>query len=201
MSSERGLAPLTYCRLGRSELEAVGQLEFEAGQMERFLGPLPDIVDAVRRGPAHHMIGVLAGGALVGFYVVHPDARDRSCWWLAWFAIDRRHQGGGLGRAVMRAIILRLGSIPGCREIRLLVAPDNAAALRLYGRAGFQMHGVFAQTGERIMRCLLAAGLPSAEVPARFWAQAILMQVIAARACRLGVPVAAQLHGEVAHPP
>jgi hypothetical protein len=51
------------------------------------------------------------------------------------------------------------------------------------------------------MRCLLVAGLPSGEVPARFWANAILMQVIADRVCRLGVPVAAQLHGEVAHPP
>jgi diamine N-acetyltransferase len=201
MFSERGRWPLTFRRLACSELEAIGRLEFETGQMERFLGPLAEVIDAVRAGPAHHMIGIEVGGTLAGFYVIHPDARDRACWWLAWFAIDRRWQGAGHGGAVMRAIILRLRQVPGCRMVRLLVAPDNAAALRLYRRAGFVSAGVFRETGELILRCVLAAGVPSAEVPLRFWANAILMQVIAARTCRLGVPVAAQLHGEVAHPP
>src|SRR5947209_2631931 len=122
MFSERGRWPLTYRRLAHGELEAIGRLEFETGQMERFLGPLADIIDTVRRGPAHHMIGIQARGILAGFYVIHPDARDRACWWLAWFALDRRWQGAGLGRAAMRAIIVRLRQAPGCREVRLLVA-------------------------------------------------------------------------------
>ncbi|GAC1337640.1 MAG: hypothetical protein NVSMB18_02870 [Acetobacteraceae bacterium] len=201
MSSSRGLAPLSYRRLGQAEIEIVGSLEFESAQMERFLGPLPEILDAVRRGPAHHMIGIEAAGALVGFFVIHPDPRDPSCWWLGWLAIDRRRQGGGIGVAAMAAIMARLRQVPGCRRVRLLVAPDNAPALRLYGRAGFLAQSVAEQTGELIMQCVLAAGLPSSEVPARFWANAILIQVIAARICRMGIPVAALLHGSVAHPP
>ena len=182
-------------------MDAIARLEFEREQMERFLGPLPEILDAVRRGAAHQLIGIEAAGALVGFYVIHPDPRDRTCWWLGWFAIDRNRQGSGFGMAAMRAIMRAVPADPGCRRVRLLVAPENAPALRLYGRAGFLVEGIAAATAELIMQCVLAAGRPSSAVPARFWANAILMQVIAARICRMGVPVAAQLHGEVAHPP
>ncbi|HYZ63598.1 MAG TPA: GNAT family N-acetyltransferase [Acetobacteraceae bacterium] len=201
MSSSGGVLPLTYRQLGRAELDVVGRLEFDAGQMERFLGPLADIIAAVRRGLAHQMVAIEQAGELVGFFVIHPDRRNGRLWWLGWFAIDRRRQGAGLGLRAMQAIMLRLRRIPECREVRLLVAPDNAPALRLYGRAGFLVHGVAEQTGELIMRCLLAAGRPSSEVPARFWANAILVQVIAARICRMGVPASALLHGSVAHPP
>jgi hypothetical protein len=95
----------------------------------------------------------------------------------------------------------RLRQLASCREVRLFVAPENEAALRLYRRAGFVLHEVARRTGELVMRCILPPRRPSGEVPARFWANAILMQVVAARTCRMGVPVAAQLHGEVAFPP
>ena len=113
-------------------MDAIVRLEFEREQMERFLGPLPEILAAVRNGPAHHLIGIESAGELVGFYVIHPDARDRTCWWLGWFAIDRSRQGSGFGMAAMGAIMARFRQIPGCRRVRLLVAPENAPALRLY---------------------------------------------------------------------
>ncbi len=87
------------------------------------------------------------------------------------------------------------------REVRLLVAPENEGALRLYRRAGFVLHGLARRTGELVMRCKLVPRPPSGTVPARFWANAILLEVIDARFCRMGIPVAAQLHGEVAFPP
>ncbi len=201
MLSPRGLAPLTYRRLGATEMEAIASLEFDREQTERFLGPLADILHAARRGLAHHLIGIEAGGALAGFYVVHPDPRDASCWWLGWFAVDRSRQGVGIGRVALLHITDQLRRIPTCRRIRLLVAPDNAPALRLYAGAGFALAGVFERTAELIMQCAVAAARPSSEVAARFWANAILLQVITGRACRMGVPAAAQLHGEVAHPP
>lgn len=193
--------PLKFRHLGHAELDVLTLLEFENDQMERFLGPLPEILAAVRRGPAHQIAVIEHGDALAGFYVIHPDPRDTSCWWLGWFAIDRRRQGAGLGGLAMAGIMARLLQIPGCRRVRLLVSPDNAPALRLYGRAGFAAAGLAEATAELIMECVLACGRPSSAVPARFWANAILMQVIAARICRMGLLPAAELHGEVAHPP
>ena len=182
-------------------MDIVGLLEFEPGQVERFLGPLPEIMAAVRRGPAHRMLVIEHDGAAAGFCVVHPDLRDGSCWWLGWFAIDRRKQGAGLGKLALAAIMGRLLQQPDCRRVRLLVAPENASALRLYRRAGFRFAAVAEATAELIMECAVAVGRPSGEPPSRFWANAILVQVIAARVCRMGVLPAAELHGEVAHPP
>ncbi len=201
MFAERGLAPLTFRRLARSELDIVATLDFAATQIDRFLGPLHDIVAAVRGGPAHQMIGIEEQGELIGFAAIHPDRRDSSRWWLGWFGIDRKRQGGGRGARAIAAIMAELQRLPTCREIRLLVAPDNAGALRLYRRAGFLLHGFSRRTGEWIMRCVLTLRRPSGTVPARCWANAILLHVIDARSCRMGVPVAAQLHGEVAFPP
>jgi diamine N-acetyltransferase len=201
MLSDRGVAPLTYRRLARSEFDKVLQLDFPAEQVEHFLGPLPEIVETVRSGPAHQLVGIEENGDLVGFFAIHPDRRDGACWWLGWFGIDRRRQGGGRGARAVSAILARLRQLAACRQVRLLVAPDNQAALRLYRRAGFVLDGVWRRTGELIMRRALPPSRPSGEVPARFWANAILLAVVDARTCRMGVPVAAQLHGEVAFPP
>lgn len=161
MPSSRGAVPLCFRRIGRPEFGLLESLEFEPEQAERFIGPIPDVLDAVRRGLAHSMMGIEADGALIGFYVIHPDARDRACWWLGWFAIDRRRQGRGYGHAAMLAIMGRLQRIEGCRRVRLLVAPDNRHAIRLYAQARFRHVGVWAGTGELIMECVLAGKLPS----------------------------------------
>lgn len=201
MLSVPGHARLTCRRLGNAELDRVLTLDFPTDQLDRYLGSLHDIVAAVRHGPAHHLVGIEEDGALVGFYAVHPDPRDTSRWWLGWFGIDRPHQGGGRGRRVMADVLDRLKRIPFCREIRLLVSPENAGALRLYRRAGFLLHELAHDSCELVMRLVLPVVRPSAQVPARFWANAILLAVVDARSCRMGLPVAAKLHGEVAHPP
>lgn len=151
MSTHGGASPLSYRRIARPDLAVVGSLELDTEQVRRFLGPLADIVDAVRHGLAHSMIGVEVSGEFAGFYVIHPDVRDHSCWWLGWFAIDRRRQGCGYGRAVMTAIMERLRCVDGCRRVRLLVSPENARALALYREAGFRRVDVLQKTGELIM--------------------------------------------------
>lgn len=162
MYSPGGLAPLSYRRIGRADLGVIFRLELDRAQVERFLGPIPDILAAVRRGPAHALVGIEATGGLVGFFVLHPDRRDRACWWLGWFALDRRAQGNGHGRAAMAEIMGRLRRIDACRRVRLLVAPDNEGARRLYERAGFRPAGVLRATGELILECALPARRPGA---------------------------------------
>lgn len=160
MLSHRGGSPLQYRRIGRADLARVELLDLDPDQVKRFLGPLAEIVDTVRRGPLHSLIGVERDGELIGFYVVHPDRRDAACWWLGWLAIARAHQGFGHGRAILAAVLARLGHIPGCRRVRLLVARDNLGARHLYGRNLFQPAGVQAETGELILEHDLEDGQP-----------------------------------------
>ena len=103
MVSNRGSSPLSYHLIGHADLDVISDLELEPEQVERFLGPIEEIQVAVRSGPAHAMTGVEADGTLVGFYVLHPDRRDNSCWWLGWFALDRRYQDRGLNVEVGRS--------------------------------------------------------------------------------------------------
>jgi GNAT superfamily N-acetyltransferase len=161
MSSHSGFAPLSYRRIGRADLNVILGLELDPAQIEQFLGPLADILATVRRGLAHLLVGIEAEDALVGFYVLHPDRRDRSCWWLGWFAIDRRAQGRGYGTKAMQHIMSRIRHIAGCRRVRLLVAAENAGARRLYERTGFQPAAVLPETGELILECELPDGAPT----------------------------------------
>lgn len=199
MSSFRGLEPLRFRTIGHSELSVLHALRLESG--ERFLEPLPEIVRIVRRGAAHTAIGIEVGGTLAGFYVVHPDRRDRACWWLGWLAIDVRWQGAGLGRAAMAAAMARLGRIAGCRRIRLLVAPDNAPALRLYQRAGFAVTGSWPSTGELVMEFRPHGACSSEEPVDRVLNAYSLVQAMWLRLWRRGVPAAARMSGEFHGPP
>lgn len=168
MSSFRGASPLVYRRIGRADLGRVQLLDLDPEQVERFLGPVADILEAVRRGPLHSLIGVELAGELVGFYVVHPDRRDAACWWLGWLAIARPWQGFGYGRAILVTVLARLGRIPGCRRVRLLVAADNHGARRLYGRHLFRPVDVHGATGELVLEHDLADGqLDEVEAPRR----------------------------------
>ncbi len=199
MSSSRGLEPLHFRKIGHPDLGVLNDLRLEP--VERFLEPLSDIVRQVRQGAAHTVVGIEAGGTLAGFYVVHPDRRDRACWWLGWLAVDLRWQGAGLGRAAMMAVMARLGRITGCRRVRLLVAPDNAAALRLYSRAGFNITGTWPPTGELIME-FRKLGQRSAEDPVDRVVNAYsLVQAMWLRLWRRGVPPAARMSGEFHGPP
>lgn len=103
-----------------------------------FLDPVETILRAVRGGLAHLLYGIEDASGLAGFFVVHPDRRDASCWWLGWFAVSHAHQGRGYGRIALEHVIHRLRGVGGCRRIRLYVAEANTGARRLYGRAGFR---------------------------------------------------------------
>jgi GNAT superfamily N-acetyltransferase len=154
MFSDRGCVPLSYYQIPRADIGVVSGLELEPEQVEEYLGPIDEIQAAVRRGLAHAATAIEAGDTLVGFYVVHPDRRDNACWWLGWFALDRRHQGRGYGRTALARIMAHFGRIAGCRRVRLLVVPANNRAIRLYEQAGFSRVGVNA-AGEYILEAIV----------------------------------------------
>ena len=56
MSSFRGGSPLIYRQLSRADLTAVELLDLDPDQVARYLGPLSDILDAVRNGPVHSLL-------------------------------------------------------------------------------------------------------------------------------------------------
>ncbi len=160
MLSIRGNSPLSYYPIGRSDLGAIfALLDVDPEQIDRYLGPLEDITTAVHKGLAHKMFGIETNKGPIGFYVVHPDRRDNACWWLGWFALDRRCQGQGYGRAAIEHVMGTLCRIDGCRRVRLFASFDNTRALRLYAQAGFQAAGIHT-TGELILEAVLPETIP-----------------------------------------
>jgi len=87
-------------------------------------------------------VGLYLGDEMVGFAMWARDPADGSHW-IGGFLVDRTHQGRGLGRASVLAMIDWLRSAHGAGEIALSYAPDNAVAGRLYASVGFR------ETGER----------------------------------------------------
>lgn len=181
MSSTGASSPLAYRRLSRADAGVIDTLDLDPDQVQRFLGPLADIVAAVHKGPAHVMVAIERHAGAIGFYVVHPDRRDGACWWLGWLALDRHQQGLGFGRAAMAHIMSSLRQITSCRRVRLLVAADNIGAMRLYGQALFRRVGVSAG-GELI----LEAALTHAQVVVAFLAVAIGVVVTPGSLCHSG---------------
>ncbi|MGG5890252.1 GNAT family N-acetyltransferase [Falsiroseomonas sp. HC035] len=161
MPSLRARKALDYSRIGKNRLNLVSQMDLDATQVEDYLGPLSDILGAVRQGPWHSLVGIQAEGCLVGFYVVHPDRRDTTCWWLGWFILARAHQGKGLGRSILARVLAALSATPGCRRVRLIVVPGNAGAIALYAKAGFRVVDTLAATGDLVMECALHMQCPA----------------------------------------
>jgi diamine N-acetyltransferase len=201
MFPNRGSSPLSYHRIGHADIGVISALVLEPEQIEHYLGSIEEIQSAVRSGPAHATTGVEADGTLVGFYVLHPDRRDNSCWWLGWFALDRRYQGRGYGRVAMAQIITNVRHIVGCRRVRLLVSPSNVHATRLYAQAGFHQVGVHT-SGELILEVMLSRFAVIEDIIALLRASSVSKRARRAGRLRLSPgPHAAQVIGVERGPP
>jgi GNAT superfamily N-acetyltransferase len=201
MFSTRGSSPLSYHRIGHADVGVISDIVLEPEQVEHYLGSIEEIQSAVRGGPAHGMTGVKADGTLVGFYVLHPDRRDNSCWWLGWFALDQRYQGRGYGRMAMAQIMANFRHIVGCRRVRLVVSPANVHATRLYAQAGFHQVGVHT-TGELILEVVLSRFAVIEDIIALLRASSVSKRVRRVGRLRLSPgPYAAQVIGVERGPP
>jgi aminoglycoside 6'-N-acetyltransferase I len=86
----------------------------------------------------HHLAVAIADGVVVGFvsavHYVHPD-KPRPELWINEAGVASTHQGQGLGRRLMEAILAEARRL-GCAEAWVLTERDNTAAMRLYAACG-----------------------------------------------------------------
>jgi diamine N-acetyltransferase len=80
----------------------------------------------------------------VGMVALAFEDHSEDRYWIYHFFIDVAHQGRGLGKRAMEALIALIQrEHPRCRRVSLTVHPDNHVAQALYQRLGF------APTGDR----------------------------------------------------
>ena len=89
---------------------------------------------------AWHPLLIVSEGVNVGVVAVGTGGEVA---WVHHFLIDARYQGGGHGRAAMRAIGAWLRQeFPDVTRVGLDVLPENAVAFALYRSLGFERVGV-----------------------------------------------------------
>jgi diamine N-acetyltransferase len=136
-------------RAGPADLAVLAGFEIDPQQLRFFDRPGDVVADTLRRGRL--LLAIRADGETVGFAVLHRDRRDAAAWWLAWFMIDRRHQGRGIARPALRAVLRHITTRPGCRRMHLQVTAENAVARTLYLKFGFRDTGDRAADGDDIL--------------------------------------------------
>jgi diamine N-acetyltransferase len=97
-----------------------------------------------------HSVGLATtDGAVVGFAEWAYDGSDGT-YGLGGIIIDYRHQGQGLGRAALDALVAYLRAQPVSGVVALTVHADNERARGLYERYGFAATGEVVE-GELVM--------------------------------------------------
>lgn len=89
-------------------------------------------------GTRHYTVATAADGTIVGYAGLMAIAGEGD---VQTIAVDERHQGAGLGAALLTDLI-RESARRGCAELLLEVRVDNPRAQRLYERHGFQPVGI-----------------------------------------------------------
>ena len=87
------------------------------------------------------VIGIADGDTAVGIALVKDMDEEPACYDLQQFMIDRRYQGRGLGTAALRMILSELEAERKYDSVEVCVKKDDAAALRIYEKAGFRDTG------------------------------------------------------------
>lgn len=91
--------------------------------------------------PERPVLVAACGASVVGFVVLSLDRRADACR-LYSFAVDPACRGRGVGRELLTAAE-RFSRAHGLSKLRLEVRYDNAPALALYERLGFEEAGRF----------------------------------------------------------
>ena len=91
----------------------------------------------VYRNNRARVIGIAADETIVGIALVKDLDEEPACYDLQQFMIDRRYQGKGFGTEALRLILSELEKERKYDCIEVCVKKDDAAALRVYEKAGF----------------------------------------------------------------
>jgi aminoglycoside 6'-N-acetyltransferase I len=97
----------------------------------------PEWAAAFLRDEGHHLAVALEGGVVVGFAsgvtYLHPDKPIEL--WINEVGVAKSHQGQGIGKGVVRAL-LKQGRSLGCGIAWVLTDRSNVEATRLYAAVG-----------------------------------------------------------------
>jgi GNAT superfamily N-acetyltransferase len=87
--------------------------------------------------PRHHLAVAIDDGQVVAMasalHYVHPDKPPEL--WVNEVGVAPTHQGRGIGRQVLTALLEHAKTL-GCQEAWVLTSADNAVARRMYAAAG-----------------------------------------------------------------
>ncbi|MFG3226652.1 ribosomal protein S18-alanine N-acetyltransferase [Kitasatospora sp. NPDC048194] len=97
-----------------------------------------ELAEAHHGGTRHYTVATTGDGAVVGYAGLMAVAGEGD---VQTIAVDERHQGTGLGAALLTDLIREAGR-RGCAELLLEVRVDNPRAQRLYERHGFEPVGI-----------------------------------------------------------
>ena len=122
--------------LTRADLDQLDRLErqlFDAAAWSR-----DSFAEELEAGGRFYLgVERVADGALVGYAGLWFDGYDAQ---VMTVAVDGAHQGHGLGRRLLVALVDHAREI-GASQVLLEVRVDNAPAIHLYESLGFQMLG------------------------------------------------------------
>lgn len=97
----------------------------------------PKLVAEFLADDRHHLAVAIDEGQVIGFasgvHYVHPDKPPEL--WINEVGVADSHQGRGIGKALMRALLGHGGKL-GCTEAWVLTERSNQAARALYASTG-----------------------------------------------------------------
>jgi ribosomal protein S18 acetylase RimI-like enzyme len=103
----------------------------------------PRLVDEFLSDNRHHLAVAIDEGQVIGFasgvHYVHPDKPPEL--WINEVGVAPSHQGHGVGKAVIRAL-LQHGERLGCGQAWVLTDDANTAAMKLYASLGGKVEPV-----------------------------------------------------------
>jgi RimJ/RimL family protein N-acetyltransferase len=125
-----------FARLRLLALESEPQAFRETADQHR-AKPLTFHAERLRSGGGMSFVfGAFDNDELIGTAGLYRNKPEWGCVWGMF--VDHRHQGRGVGKQLLQALITHARSLPGITEIHLTLADTQHAARELYLRCGFE---------------------------------------------------------------